>query len=200
MAELFPDDEEFREQKIAGKDFNGLIIENKEFDSCIFTGCQMAETGFRYCHFHDCIFEQCDLSLAHFDHCYFQNTIFRKTRLVGIDWTKLEWRKNTLQPIFHFHQCNLSYGNFFGCLLKGCTFLECMLQEADFAEADLSAVNCQHSDFSKARFLHTNLTDADFIDAQQYNINAATNVLKRTKFNLPEAVALLHSLDIILEE
>jgi uncharacterized protein YjbI with pentapeptide repeats len=140
------------------------------------------------------------LRLTQFELCRFQNTTFRKTRLVGIDWTKIEWGKNVLQPAFHFHQCNLSYGNFFGCPLKGCTVSECLLQEADFAEADLSYTNCQRSDFSKARFFHTNLTDANFMNAQQYNINAANNVLKRTKFSLPEAVALLHSLDIILEE
>jgi len=200
MAEPFPDDEEFHEQKISGKDFSGILIANRRFESCTFTGCQMVESVIRYCHFFDCIFEQCDLSLAQFDHCRFQNTNFRKTRLVGIDWTNLEWRIKSLQPIFYFYQCNLNYGNFFGCLLKGSTFVECMLQEADFAEADLSTVNCQRSDFSKARFLHTNLTDADFIDAQHYNINAADNTLKRTKFSLPEAVALLHSLDIILED
>ena len=33
-----------------------------------------------------------------------------------------------------------------------------------------------------------------------YNIPGQINVLKKTRFSLPEAMSLLHSLDIVLEE
>ena len=85
-------------------------------------------------------------------------------------------------------------------MLKSSQMVECLAQETDFAEADLSKANCLKTDFYKARFFHTNLTEADLTQALNYDINAANNTLKKTRFSLPEAVALLHSLDIILEE
>ncbi len=41
---------------------------------------------------------------------------------------------------------------------------------------------------------------ADFRGARNYAIAADLNTLKQAKFSLPEAVALLHGLDIILED
>jgi hypothetical protein len=44
------------------------------------------------------------------------------------------------------------------------------------------------------------LTQADFTGARDYTIAPNLNQLKQTKFSLPEAMALLYGLDIILTE
>jgi len=200
MHDEFPDNLEFQESKFDGKDFSGSTVRDKDFIHCTFHSCQMTEITFQACRFQECIFDQCDLSLGKLERSIIQDTTFHKTRLVGIDWTKLAWRKKALKPCMHFIQCNLNYANFFGCSLKGCKLTDCMVHEADFAEADLSIADCRNSDFSKSRFFHTNLADADFREAQNYDIDAVANGFKNTKFSLPEAVSLLHSLDIILDE
>lgn len=73
-------------------------------------------------------------------------------------------------------------------------------EECTFAETNLTGANCTHTDFTDSRFIHANLTKADFRGARNYNIAANLNTLKQAKFSLPEAVALLHGLDIILED
>jgi fluoroquinolone resistance protein len=70
----------------------------------------------------------------------------------------------------------------------------------DFAEADLTLANCTFTDFTNSRFQHTNLTQADFTGATNYTIAPNLNTLKKTKFSLPEAMALLYGLDIVLTE
>ena len=132
--------------------------------------------------------------------CHFQNTRFINTRLVGIAWTKLDWHKKAIQPAFHFENCNLNYGSFFGCSLKNCQATDCSFKEVDFSEADLTNTDLHGSDLSQARFFHTNLTQTNFTGALSYNIDATCNTLKQTRFSLPEAISLLYSLDIILDD
>jgi uncharacterized protein YjbI with pentapeptide repeats len=76
--------------------------------------------------------------------------------------------------------------------------VECVAKGVDFADADLSQADCGHTDFGESRFLHTDLTEADFVGATNYAIAPNLNVLKRTKFSLPEAMSLLYGLEIIL--
>ena len=78
------------------------------------------------------------------------------------------------------------------------TLMQDVVTAVTFAETNLTEVNCTHTDFSDSRFIHTNLTKADFCGAHNYAVVADRNTLKKTKFSLPEAVALLHGLDIIL--
>jgi len=75
-----------------------------------------------------------------------------------------------------------------------------MLQEVEFGEADLSRADLRRTDLIKAHFFHTDLTETDFRDARNYDINAVVNTLHKTRFTLPEAISLLHSLDIILDD
>lgn len=200
MGDEFPAGRELFEFDFNGKDFSGIAIKDRNFTQCSFHSCQMVETDLQSCYFRDCSFEQCDLSLAKLEHCQSQNTIFRKSRLVGIDWTRLTWQKKALKPPLHFIACNLNYCNFFGCLLENTKFMDCMLQEVEFGEADLSRADLRRTDLIKAHFFHTDLTETDFRDARNYDINAVVNTLHKTRFTLPEAISLLHSLDIILDD
>jgi hypothetical protein len=45
-----------------------------------------------------------------------------------------------------------------------------------------------------------NPTEADFTGATNYAISASHNTLRETKFSLPEVMALLSYLDIVLTE
>lgn len=44
------------------------------------------------------------------------------------------------------------------------------------------------------------LMKANFVRAENYQINAVDNTFHKTRFSLLEAIALLHCLDIILED
>ena len=75
---------------------------------------------------------------------------------------------------------------------------ECVARDVDFREADFTQADFTDTDFSESLFVNSNLTEVDFTNAKNYNIDASLNVLKKTKFSLPEAMSLLHSLDIVL--
>ncbi len=184
---------------------NDLVCENeeisfKEFSECVFTGCSFRGTSFRGCRFRDCTFKECDLSLIHVEDSSFSSTRFEDSRVTGVNWAEANWAERGLLNSIDFFDCVISYSTFIGLDMKGITITRCIAKDVDFAEADLTEANCTYTDFSDSRFLHTDLTEADFTHATNYSIDASLNVLKKTKFSLPEAMSLLHSLDIVLTE
>jgi len=176
------------------------IIEGKIFDGCHFTNCVLREVRFVACRFRDCHFEACDLSLMEVDGSSFADTHFVRCQVIGVNWANADWPKFTLPKPVSFRECAISYSTFFGISLQQSDFVDCVAKDVDFSEANLTKAKCTGTNFAESRFLHTDLTEADFNDAKNYAINANDNILKKTRFALPEAMSLLRSLDIVLAE
>jgi uncharacterized protein YjbI with pentapeptide repeats len=174
----------------------------KEFVDCTFVKCGFSESIFADCSFQNCVFKDCDLNLIQLPGCAFAQTRFENSRLAGVNWTETSLAKNkiALGKTVDFTGCALNHSIFMWLNLKGVRLTNCVAREVDFSEADLSDADCRGTDFENSRFWHTNLTAADFRGAVNYTIAANLNTLKKTKFSLPEAMALLYSLDIVLEE
>lgn len=175
-------------------------IKQKTFQECIFKECTLTEVSFENCKFYKCTFKDCDLSLMKVKNAIFSEVAFEKTKATGVNWMDAMWGKNNLLGSISFTDCTLNYSTFIGLKLPKLTMVRCIARDVDFAEADLTHANFSGTDFTDSRFNHTNLTEADFTDATHYNISATENMLKKTRFSLPEAISLLHSLDIILKE
>lgn len=198
--------------------FEGLVCDRsevclKQFTGCTFENCTFQETVLRECRFVDCTFVKCRLIMGHIADCDFKSVFFKDSNLIGINWaaSKIaravppgQWGDNAVKIAFlrpiDFLNCVLNHSGFVGLQLRGISMIQCSAKDVDFADADLSKGNFQHTDFSDSRFLNTNLTEADFRYAKNYLINVSINKLKKTRFALPEALVLLHGLDIILEE
>lgn len=192
----------FNQQSFSDVQFKQLdatqaTLKGIEFFDCTFERCRFVEAEFISCKFIDCSFKDCDLSLASVRDSTFNAAKFESCNVMGINWTEAQWGMMTG---IHFEECTLNHGSFFGIDLTRSAFLICIIRNVDFAEANLSGVDCRGSDFENSRFHQTDLTQADFTGAKSYTINAGTNTLKKTKFSLPAAMALLHSLDIVLVE
>jgi len=107
-----------------------------------------------------------------------------------------------------FEECTFADCNFSETQFKRCTFRDCVFRNCDLSLLDVDYSTIQRSKFEQCkligvngcRFVQTNLTKADFRGARNYAIAANQNTLKEAKFSLPEAVVLLHGLDIILED
>lgn len=194
MSLPFDDGEDYVEQAFAGLTWTQEVVTAVTFEECTFTDCNFSETQFKRCTFRDCRFNDCDLTLLDVDYSAFQRTEFEACKLIGVNWAKA----GRIQRIA-FENCNLSYNTFMELDLTRAMLTHCLAKEATFAETDLTKANCTHTDFSDSRFIHTNLTEADFRGARNYAIKAAENTFKQTRFSLPEAIALLDGLDIILE-
>jgi fluoroquinolone resistance protein len=83
--------------------------------------------------------------------------------------------------------------------LMGTEFTKSIVKECSFAEADLTSASLKECDLAGTVFNNTILDKADFSGASNYQIDIRTNRLKRAKFTLPEAIALLEMLDIEIE-
>ena len=173
-------------------------IEAKEFYDCTFVECSFTETIFKECRFVDCTFRHCDLSLMRVPDCSFTNTVFEDSKVMGVDWTEAMWSKGKFHQPIGFVRCAISHSTFLSLSLPEISISECMAKDVDFREADFTHADFSHTDLSGSLFSNTDLTKADFTHAKNYNINANLNILKGTKFSLPEAMSLLHSLDIVL--
>lgn len=196
----------FDERQFVDQDFSGIVwrdshLTSKTFDGCIFTNCQFAETIFAYCNFVDCKFEECDLSLCRLDDSVLKQVQFDRCKLVGINWTLCEWSKTGLlnNRRLTFHECQLDFGIFMHLNLNEWVFEGCSIREADFSNAKLVDVNFADSDLRDSRFLQTDLSGADLSTAKNYTIDVRHNTIKGAAFTLPEAIALLRGLDIVLK-
>lgn len=187
------------------QEFKRITLEREtvsaiEFDACTFVKCSFPETVFEKCKFRDCGFRDCNLSLVKLPGCVFSNTRFESCQLLGINWTETAWAKSKFVKPVDFIDCALNHSTFIGLNLKRVCIARCSARDVDFAEANLTEADCTKTDFNDSRFLHTDLTKADFTGATNYAIAPGLNTLKKTKFSLPAAMALLYGLDIVLTE
>lgn len=179
-------------------DMSAQEISSKEFDNCIFNGCNLTETLFINCKFYECQFINCNLSMIKISGSTFFDTIFQDSKMLGIDWNQAAWPRIKLGSPLKFYKCVLNHSSFFGLSLKEIVITECSAQEIDLREADCSEADFNHTDFAGCQFGKTNLTKADFTEAINYNIDIFNNEIKQAKFSLPEATSLLKCLDIQL--
>lgn len=184
------------DQDFSNIQFPNGEIHSKEFESCLFQGCNLSETAFIHCKFNECKFINCNLSLITVKGCSFFEVVFEDTKAIGINWTQASWPRIKLSSPLQFHQSNLTHSSFFGLYLRDFIARECNLKEVDFREADLTEADFSHSDFSNSLFGRTKLIKANFYDATNYNIDIFSNEIKNAKFSLPDALNLLNCLEI----
>lgn len=181
--------ETFSKVSVSDEDLNARIFEACHFDHCSFTKCKMDR-----CKFINCCFDSCILITVTPVNCRFQEPRFSRCKLMGMDWTRTA---DLSEP--DFLECQLNYSNFKLLKLQGIKMVNCEAKEVDFIETDLSKGDFRQTDFENSRFFKTNLSSADFRGAKNYSIDVKVNILKKTRFSLPEALLLLNSLDIVIE-
>jgi len=186
-------DETFREVRL-GRD----EVVSTEFHECLFLHSSFAESVLRQCRFVDCVFRQSDLSLVRFPGCSFTRTRFERCKVIGVNWTEAYWPKAGLGDSLGFSECAISHSTFLGLSLRGIKLIDCVALDVDFREADLSGADFAGTDLAQSVFGDTNLAQADLSRARNYSIDPAQNELHRARFSLPEALSLLHSMDIVL--
>jgi fluoroquinolone resistance protein len=194
-----PSDDLYEEQVFKNAAWDQQELAGIMFQQCRFSNCSFKEAILCSCRFQHCTFEKCDLSLVKVDKSIFSNTRFDNSKLVGVAWTSASWAKKEIQRLqrsIDFTRCVLNYSTFMGLTLEKMTLRQCTAKEVDFSQANLKQADCTFTDFEKSLFLHTDLSAADLRGASNYAINPLANTLKKAKFSLPEALALLDSMDI----
>ena len=173
-------------------------LTSSEFFDCAFTECSFVESVFQKCRFVDCTFQDCDLSLAQVPESIFSGTVFEDTKCIGINWAQADWPTPGLGKPIRFKTCAISHSTFIGLSLVGLQIADSIALDVDFREADLSQADFSGTDLAESLFNQTNLSKADLSQARNYLIDPSNNELKGARFSLPEAMSLLHSMDIDL--
>ena len=181
-----------------GQERDGIV--SSEFYECTFINCSFVETLFRACRFNNCTFLHCDLSLVRVPGCLFSATRFEDCKVIGVDWTQADWAAARIGDPIGFWRCVISHSTLIGLSLRRLQIVDCTAVNVDFREADLSQADFGATDLSESLFSDTNLTEADLSRARNYTIAPGRNVLTEARFSLPEAMALLYGLDIVLVE
>ncbi|MCP4610038.1 MAG: pentapeptide repeat-containing protein [Planctomycetes bacterium] len=193
------------EQEYYGQKFQNIHLElggiaKSKFTDCTFVRCAFGSVALSNCRFTNCTFQECDLSLAQLFGSSFPSTVFENSKIIGIDWTQSNWSNIGLSHLSGFFDCILSHSTFIGLDLKGIQMKNCIANEVDFRDTNLSKANFQGTDLARSLFGNTNLTEADLSQARNYDIDAHNNIVKQAKFSLPEAMALLYRMDIVMKE
>ena len=178
----------------------GGTLEDNQFYDCTFSNCRFTQTIFENCRFRECIFRDCELQVVRFHRSSFSMVEFQDCSTIGINWSEAEWPSRPLLNLLHFNGCVLNYSTFIGLALPGIRIKKCQALDVDFSETNLNGADFSDTDLSRSRFQQNDLTAADFRSARNYMLSPMEIRLKGTRFSLPEAMALLYGLDIILDE
>ncbi len=166
----------------------------KQMSSCTFKNCDLSHANFSESSLEDCVFIETNLSLVNFENSHLQNIKFIDCKILGINYTKA----NQFGLDISFENCVIKNCNFCHMSLKKTKFEDSEIIETDFIGTNLCLANFKKVKFRDVSFNNTNLEKADFRNALGYSINPYTNVIKKAKFSLPEAVNFLNHLGIDL--
>lgn len=165
------------------------------FYSCTFHYCDFTEICLDTCVFENCKFFECNFSLLSVKHTRFIDVVFQKSKINGVDFSECD----RLITEISFLECRVRNCNFSGLYLKKQNFSHSEIIESDFINTELRSSDFSHCLLTGTMFHNCNLMKADFSYAKNYTLNPEGNQLRKAKFTMPEAVALLQHLDIILK-
>lgn len=188
-------DKYFEDETYDATDFpiSGDLI-SYEFVGCEFSGIDFSSRQVKHCKFIECSFVKSNLSNIQVLSSIFRDVGFNSCKVMGVNFSNAE----TVVDI-KFNECLLDLCVFQNLELKNSQFLKCSMKEVDFAECNLENSDFNGSDLKEAVFSNSNLKKVSFLEAYNYSIDIRFNEIKKAKFDLPEAVSLLRSLDIILK-
>lgn len=178
---------------------SGKKIRETRFSGCTFNRCIFTETAFLACQFLECQFVDCTMKMMKVEDSTFSHVSFRHCNLLGVDWTAANWSQwATKLHALVFEGCGLEYTIFLGLDLRKMQMKGCAAREANFAEADLSEADLGDTDLSGAVFVNTKLTKTSFVGAKNYTLSLLDNKAAGARFSMPEAIRLLHNLNIVI--
>ncbi|WP_299277664.1 pentapeptide repeat-containing protein [uncultured Psychroserpens sp.] len=125
-----------------------------------------------------------------------KDVLFNNCKMVGFPFHDC----NALFMSFKFKTSQLNFASFHNLKLKNTTFDQCKLEQTDFTEADLSGSKFDDCNLLRAIFEHTNLEHVNFSNSYNLSINPELNKLKNAKFSKENALGLLNSYQIKIED
>lgn len=170
------------------------ILNDAEFTNCEFKNINFQEKVITRSLFLESKFTNCNLTNSRFPGCTFRDVKFKGIRASGVNWTEAS-NLVTLS----FDDCQLNYCSFLGLKLDKLVCINSQVKSSDFSETSLKEANFSKTDLDQSSFHNANCEKAIFNDSQNYSINPSYTKLKGASFSFPEALALLSSFEIRID-
>jgi fluoroquinolone resistance protein len=188
----------YRDRVFRGLRLTGAL-HGAEFHDCVFDDVDLRGALLLGCRFVDTDFLRCDLALASVEESAFGGVTIEASHAVAIDWTRaLVELQRPLEV--DFKDSEVSFATFAGLSLRRRRFEGCTIHEADFVGCDLTDASFRGSDLMGSRFVDCDLSGADLRKARAYRIDVRRNGVAGLRVRMPEAVGLLHGLDVVIDE
>jgi len=165
-----------------------------EFISCQFNSLNLSDFSLEKSKFIECNFSKCNFSNASFNYSTLRDVYFSQCKLVGINWSQT----NSLNML-SFEECILNLSVFQQLNLKSLKAISSTLHEVDFSGSHMQQANFYQSDLEGAIFNECDLRQSDFRMAKNYSISPENSKVQGARFSMPQAMALLNSLGVIIE-
>ena len=178
-------DETFVEYEVSDCLFQDCVWESCTLTKCVLTGCR---------------FVGCTIVSPQFEHSRVRQLEFDGCNLVGVRWHEAVTPGRAARPLRQVRGSLLKYNLFLDLPLVRFRFDGNAFPHTTFDGCDLRESGFVGCDLRQTQFFRSDLRRADFRSAEGYEIDLFTNKLAQARFSFPEAIRLLGSLDIRLDE
>jgi len=184
-----------RDQTFDKRDFSQKPLDKGDYENCVFTNCNFANTDLFGVRFIECECRGCNFSTTVLARTSLQDVQFTDCKMLGLHFEDC----HEFGFAVGFKDCQLDHSSFYGMKLAKTKFAGSKLWEADFTGATLNQAVFDHCDLLNATFDNTNLEQADLRSAFNYTIDPEKNRIKGAKFALPAVTGLLAKYDIVID-
>ena len=176
------------------------LKDDTTYEDILFSELDSVKNRIKASTFESCEFVSCDFREAELMDCRLTEIQFDRCKIVGVNWTTLDWKGITVVAPVEFCSCDISFSVFRGLRLPGLKVRNCKAREVDFVLCDLTGSEFVHSDLANTRFSSTKLNDCDFRESSNYIINPTENSVAGANFNFPDVLNLLSSFEIHIDK
>ena len=97
----------------------GELLENAEFEDCVFDHCRWLGTRVQNCRFNACTFDHCNFSGVVFSFTTMKDAWLLNSAFRSMAWGGLQGKSGVFQPFGKIKNCAFRYNDFSGMALTG---------------------------------------------------------------------------------
>ena len=97
----------------------GELLENAEFEDCVFDHCRWLGTRVQNCRFNACTFDHCNFSGVVFSFTTMKDAWLLNSAFRSMAWGGLQGKNGVFQPFGKIKNCAFRYNDFSGMALNG---------------------------------------------------------------------------------
>lgn len=127
----------------------GELLENAEFEDCVFDHCRWLGTRVQNCRFNACTFDHCNFSGVVFSFTTMKDAWLLNSAFRSMAWGGLQGKSGVFQPFGKIKNCAFRYNDFSDMALNGFDWTGAELQQCTFDDTRLAEVHRSAPGFSQ---------------------------------------------------